>query len=291
MLKNTALYAESWSVAYRKKSCGTILYDKGTPFNIINNSFRYWAADPFVFEYFGEKYIFAELYDYIHCKGGIGYCKLTEKGNTKWKMVLTEDFHMSYPFIAQIKDEIFLMPESSGSKTLFYYRAVDFPEKWEKCEVLRENVEYADTTPFLCEDQCFALTYDVKSPDNYKLCLLDLNNKNNDTVLVLPDIECRRPAGKMFSHKSMMIRPAQNCLDGYGKGLIFYEYSLKENSVSYNEKLIQNIYPQELKFNKKIFLDGMHTYNSDLNCEVIDIKTRRFNLLNLLFRIIKKIVR
>ena len=33
----------------------------------------------------------------------------------------------------------------------------------------------------------------------------------------------------------------------------------------------------------------MHTYNADSEYEIIDIKTRRFNLLNLVFRLFGKI--
>lgn len=51
MFERTALFAESWNVAWRKKNRESILTDKITPFAIIKNSFRYWAADPFLFEH------------------------------------------------------------------------------------------------------------------------------------------------------------------------------------------------------------------------------------------------
>lgn len=66
MVERTPLFAESWSVAWREKPCGTLLKDLDTPFEIIPNSVRYWAADPFLFVYHGETYIFAELYDYYN---------------------------------------------------------------------------------------------------------------------------------------------------------------------------------------------------------------------------------
>lgn len=47
MFERTALFAESWNVAWRKINRESILTDKITPFAIIKNSFRYWAADPF----------------------------------------------------------------------------------------------------------------------------------------------------------------------------------------------------------------------------------------------------
>ena len=79
MFERTALFAESWNVAWRKINREGILTDKITPFAIIKNSFRYWAADPFLFEHENQVYIFVELYDYIKCRGCLGYCKRNEK--------------------------------------------------------------------------------------------------------------------------------------------------------------------------------------------------------------------
>ena len=36
-------------------------------------------------------------------------------------------------------------------------------------------------------------------------------------------------------------------------------------------------------------MDGMHTYNASENYEVVDIKTRRFNILNFVFRLLNKV--
>lgn len=92
MLKETSLYAESWNVAWRQKSRGSILSDKKTEFNVIKNAFRYWAADPFVFEHGEKTYIFAELYDYVKCKGCLGYYELSSS-SPKWVSVIEEDYH------------------------------------------------------------------------------------------------------------------------------------------------------------------------------------------------------
>lgn len=59
----------------------------------------------------------------------------------------------------------------------------------------------------------------------------------------------------------------------------------------YWENEIQRISPSDLKFSGEILLDGMHTYNSTDTFEIIDIKIRRFNILNFIFRIISKLRR
>lgn len=99
MLERTPLFAESWNIAWRNRPVASLLEDRGTPFIILKNSFRYWAADPFIFNYNGELYIFAELYDYITRKGVIGYCKWNGVRFGRWKKVIEEDYHLSYPYI------------------------------------------------------------------------------------------------------------------------------------------------------------------------------------------------
>lgn len=287
-IKKTALYAESWNVAWRTATPGQLLEDRHTVFQVIRNAFRYWAADPFVFEYNKETYIFAELYDYIRCRGIIGYCKLTQNKPCRWKPAIIEDYHLSFPNIIRKGDDIFIMPESSADHSLHIYRATEFPNKWEKCQILRDNVRYVDTVPLLETDKL--LTYRITDILNPTLCCLDIGNPEKDCI---PDLTCperRRPAGNTFLFHKKLIRPAQDCVDDYGKGIIFYQY-FSEPGRGYQEHEIKTVYPCEIILSRKLFLDGMHTYNCSEHYEVIDIKTRRFNILNLTFRILGKIRR
>lgn len=283
MNKKSVLYAESWNVAFRKACPGSIIEERGKEFNIIKNPVRYWAADPFLFEYDGDTYIFAEMYDYIRRRGGIGYCKISDTNNPKWKPIIFEKYHLSYPYIFEKDGEVFIMPESGASESLYLYKAVSFPEKWEKFTVLREGLKLADTTLIEPFDDNKALTYNVKDPNKPVLMLLDISNPKRDIELRLDNVEMRRPAGRVLPNG---IRPAQNCAEDYGKGLVFYKYFSNED---YYEEEICRIFPEDLSYAQKVFLDGMHTYNYSTQYEVIDIKTRRFNLLNLLFRTIGKL--
>lgn len=43
---------EYWTVAYRhRRNQETLLDDTETPFSIVKNTWRYWAADPHIVEY------------------------------------------------------------------------------------------------------------------------------------------------------------------------------------------------------------------------------------------------
>lgn len=286
MFEKTKIFAESWNVAWRRCEPGTILKNVETPFTVIKNSLRFWAADPFLFEHDGKIFIFAELYDYIRRRGTLGYCIIEDGKSSKWRQIIVEKYHLSYPHVIKLNDEIYIMPESSAENNLYLYKSVKFPDQWKKEKILRSNIKLVDTSPFEWEGKRLALTYHIENTTNPELYLLDFDCQNNDRKVVLPYEKLRRPAGQVI--EDLCIRPAQNCTDDYGQGIIFYHYNL-DNDGNYTESEIKKIYPENIRLSQKLYLDGMHTYNSIENYEVIDIKTRRFNLINLFFRIFNKI--
>lgn len=283
-------FAESWNVAWRKASPGSILTDRETPFAIIENPLRYWAADPFVVEHEGKSYIFAELYDYIRCRGILGFCELIPGQKCRWEPIIAEPFHLSYPCILKRNGKFYLMPESGAERLLLLYEAVEFPRKWKQVCVLRQDGSFADTTPLT--DDGLALAHEVTVPTDPKLLLIDLTGQRPDLLAENQDTLRSRPGGMPFSRDGRMFRPIQHSWDffqNYGKSLIFSAVTLDGSRVC--EEPVAEICPDELCYSRPIFLDGMHTYNASANFEVIDLKTRRFNLLNLAFRVLNKLRR
>lgn len=284
-LKMTPLYAESWNVAFRMCKSGDILKDKQTEFSVIPNSFNYWAADPMVFEYKNEIFIFAELYDYKLCRGTIGYTKLNGNEFSKWKQVIVEDFHMSYPNIFVKDNIVYMVPETSGANELIMYKAVEFPDKWEKCKVIKSGVKWVDTTFINHENEIVAFTESHENGiQDIKLKLdVDYNLLSED--IFANDDSTLRCGGRIFEYNDNYIWVTQDCSQKYG-GALFFRICDK---VSLKEKSKIHLSPEELKYDKNILLDGMHTYTSLDNIEVIDIKTRRFNIKNLFYRFFSKI--
>lgn len=288
LLHNTILHAESWNVAWRKAAPGAILTDQTTPFTIIENPLRYWAADPFVVEREGKTYIFAELYDYIRCRGILGVCELIPGQKCRWEPIIIEPFHLSYPCVLEHGGKTYLMPESQEDRSLLLYEAVEFPRKWKQVKKLRADVSFADTTPV--SDDGLALTHQVADSRHPQLLLIDLTGSRPDVPAENQELLRSRPAGKPFRLDGRLIRPIQHSWDfdrNYGKSLIFSAVTMEGTLC--REESITEITPQDLQYSRPIFLDGMHTYNASTHFEVIDIKTLRFNLLNLLFRVLRKV--
>lgn len=172
------------------------------------------------------------------------------------------------------------------------YTSENFPDDWKKAEVLRDEVRFADTTPIPVPGDRYALTHRVDDPENPQLVLIDLKGQEEDRAVENALPLRSRPAGHFFFRNGNLIRPAQyseNPGEGYGKALIFYECQWENGT--YSESEITILKPEQLIYSRPVFLDGMHTYNGSDHYEVIDIKTRRFNPLNFVMRIVGKFLR
>lgn len=278
---DTALFAESWNVAFRERPQGSILQDHNTPFVVIPNTSRHWAADPMVFFHQGETYIFAELYDYVLWRGVIGVTRYLGNGRfSPWKPIIQEDFHMSYPYVFRSGDESYMIPETSRHHKVLLYRAVEFPFTWKLERVLKENVQWADTTIYPTEDGFRGHTQSYETGRAVELELRFSQELELLEAIACPetDPKTHRPGGRPFIHSGSMFRVCQDCRDGYGKALFFR---------SEREEL--HLMPQDLRYSTNILLDGMHTYSATEEFEVIDIKTRRLNWVNLVMRIKHKL--
>lgn len=284
MSKNHSLFAESWNIAWRRACPGAILCDSDTVFQVVKNPIRYWAADPFIVEWEGITYVFAELYDYILRRGIIGYCTITNNMTSKWKPVIKEKYHLSFPYIYRIGNQFYMIPESHEAGALYRYKATSFPEQWEKDLVIRTGVNYVDTVLLSEPSPSYAISYNLTNNGNH-LTLLDLLDSEHDQSLDLPCQFLRRPAGRPLF--SQCIRVAQDCSDEYGKGLIFYQYLLSDGQ--YKEKELTRKYPHSFNYSIPVYLEGIHTYNCCEHFEVIDIKTRRFNPIDFFMRCVHKI--
>ena len=283
-IKQSKLFAESWNVAFRLCPQGYVLNDKSVPFTVIPNDSNSWAADPMVFEYNGEIFIFAELYDYKLRHGVIGYTKYNGESFDRWKTIITEDFHMSYPFVFENNGSIYMIPETSEANKLILYKAVNFPDQWAVERVIKDGVKWADTTIFKLNDCYIGYTESVAGDiADYKLSLnTDLQIEKIDALC--GELNKNRCGGRMFEYNDHIVRVCQDCSEKYGGALIFRFCDIS----NLEEVQSTKITPEQLDYNSNLYLDGIHTYSANSNIEVIDIKTRRFNFINLFYRLISK---
>ena len=107
------LFTTGWNIAYKNKN--------ESEYTIIKNNVDCWVADPFLFEKDNKLYIFAEMYKFNRMKGSIGYCQIENGKQTKWKEIIHEDYHLSFPNVIEENGEIYLYPESSENNNFYSY--------------------------------------------------------------------------------------------------------------------------------------------------------------------------
>ena len=270
-----------WKIAYRKSNSDDARY------SLVENPWWGWAADPFLFDYEEKTYLFAELWDYRTGKGSLGYKILSER-NSKWRVVIDETYHLSYPHIITIDDDIYMCPESNGSNSVYFYKCIQFPNVWEKQAPFITG-KYCDTTFFKQQDSLFGFTCNYHEKP-YKLLLFKLDNKGvvfSDNNPILEGGAMTRPGGEFFIRGEKLIRVSQDNTNYYGEALYFTEAKL--NWPQFTEKVIKRVGVNDCKFWKDIGAIGVHTYNANRSYEVVDLKFYKISVINLICRVAARI--
>lgn len=269
---NNSIITNHWQIAWRKKG--------DVKFRLIPNPKWGWCADPFLVEFHDTVYLFAEIFLYRSERNGvIGYCTFDGDSWSEWTVTMDRHWHLSYPNVWTENGKLLMCPESYQAREVAVYELVSFPDQWKKAETLISDVLYCDTTFLDVDGQRYVFTY--QRGETGASAGKGLFYKLNDSCLTNGKVfsesrEGNRCGGKIIFEDKRLIRVAQNCSESYGQGLIFYEIDAVEPE--YKEHEIQRIDPDDIvtETNKKY--QGIHTYNSCQNIEVIDLKHQRFSL-------------
>ena len=242
---------------------------------------RIWA-DPFIYNNNGKYFVFIEEMLIKQNKGFISVMELSINGTfSKPTPIIENEYHMSYPFLFEDNDHLYMIPETGSNKTIELYKCVDFPYKWEFLKVLLEGEKAVDTTVLKYNNKYWIFTnikevLGASAHEELFLYYTDdiINGKWNAHPKnpIVSDVRYARPAGNIFVKDNKLYRPAQNCSKRYGYGINIQEIiSLNENE--YEEKNVDSISP-----NWASDLLGTHTINHCEGITIIDalIKQSKF---------------
>lgn len=277
-----------WCVAIREyPSCSLFFESNVTPFIPIPNSFRYWAADPFIIDYDNKTMLFVELYDRFKRKGLIGYMDITKGVKTKFKQVFETNCHLSYPMCFIYEKDLYAIPESNNIKKLLLLKWNKIREEFEVVRTFMDGYCLADTTFVECGKDCYMLTTEVTHNDNVgTLSIFKLIGggkfQSSPKNPVKHDKTIARNGGMIINHDGKLYRVSQDCGNGYGSGLnlnLIDSISLD----NYQETLIMKVRPSDIRIKGVKNIDGIHTYNSNSRYEVIDYKIdHKFSIAEML---------
>lgn len=255
-----------WQIAYRIRG--------ESAFRLIPNPPYGWCADPFLVEYQGKLYLFAEIFlCYSERNGVIGYCIYENGKFDAWKITMDRHWHLSYPNVFVYDDVLYMCPESYQRESVDVFRLVEFPDRWEKVHTFLENGKYVDTTFLEDEGDVYLFTF---QPSFYQyggtLLQCQINGgKMSEFHTITEDRSMARPGGNFIREDHRLIRVSQNSDHGYGYGLTFSEVT--SLWPEYREHKIREIYPKDiLTEESRVRYTGIHTYNKCHDLEVVDLK-------------------
>ncbi|WP_442594304.1 glucosamine inositolphosphorylceramide transferase family protein [Neobacillus sp. D3-1R] len=294
-------YSTDFMIAYRFINHDNgILNNNRKKFTAFKNNFKYWYADPILYKFDNNIFMFYEAYNKRTKCGEIGVATVINNKVVNQQIILNEPFHMSYPFVFDVNNKIYMIPETSSVKKLLLYEAVNFPYEWKLSKVLLEDIELSDATLLKIKDKryIFASKLFSTSPYSDELVLYTFDNnfnliphKNNP---IITDNEFTRPAGRILKYNNKLIRVSQDCSNGgYGKALKFNEI-IEISESCYQEKNISTILPEDIPINFHKKLTGTHSYGICDDFEVIDVRYSVFDikkLLTFLYKLPYKIIR
>ena len=208
-------------------------------------------ADPFLVANEGQIYLFAE-----HIVKGKGQLAVSRYNADKHEIegapvtILNSGSHLSYPFVFKVRDEWYMLPESSDAREVVIYKAADFPYQWERFRQVFNYDQWVDTTPFYYKGKWWI--FSVQKPVNYASTYQELHLFYCDDILhdpwiahpqnpVVSDNRRARMAGSLFFRNGKLFRPGQNCSRIYGGRVGLCEVT-KMSETEYEEVFRDEIY-------------------------------------------------
>lgn len=246
---------------------------------------RDFYADPMVTEYFGKPILFIEEWVDAEKKGIISYIDLADTIDIKnhhpsTKHVLDFPTHLSFPFLFEYNNKLYMVPENYQSNSIKIYESGNSPDIWNETGILMENFPGIDTVIFEYNSLwwMFSTKFDYTgNVDNRQNLYIWYSESplcgwvEHPMSPIHYDEPVARGAGAPFVVQNKLYRPAQDCRCGYGKGLFLYEIT-ELTKEDFSEIVFKHIVP----FPEQP--DALHTYSCCNMISVIDGIKGRYDI-------------
>ena len=261
-----------YQVGFQKNTWGNLEYRKSI---FIENEEGTFNADPFVIEKDNKNFCFVECFNYSEKKAKINVYELSEKGYVFLGTALEESFHLSFPYIFEFNNEIYMVPESSKNRDIRLYKCQNFPLDWRLQEVLIDNIDAADSMIFQKDNKWWLMTNEDPlrlNNHNYQMNLYYSENllngewishKNNPIIM---DSNKARNAGLVFDGSDLFrVSQAFGFYKKYGEN-----FSLNKIEMLDTNNYLETTFSVHRKFFDKHIL-GSHHLHSNNEFTVFDI--------------------
>ncbi|MBL25933.1 MAG: hypothetical protein CMM50_00070 [Rhodospirillaceae bacterium] len=274
-----ALRYSDWSLAAR-----SVHEDAHPPrglngFRTILENKDWSLADPNLITVDGATYCFFERYQPGRTHGHIACFRFTEGGHpSQPKAVIECDHHLSYPFVFEWDDAIYMTVEAAEASCIKVFRADAFPLKWVEVGRMLPGQKAYDPTLFEHEGRWYLFTViDECGGGSFDELFLFTSHtplgpwEPHPLNPIVSDVRVARPAGRLFHSEGRLLRPAQDCSRTYGRAINICEVTALSPE-TFSQRLVDRIEPHETG---KL---GCHTVSRSGGYEVIDQREYRSKL-------------
>lgn len=183
-----------------------------------------FVADPFMVEHDGTYNLFFEFLNTQRKTGEIGHALSRDmKTWTYTGTVLSEKFHLSYPYVFRHEGEMYMIPECAKSKSIRLYRATNFPGKWEPVTTIikgdKRQVPLLDPSVVHHNGKWYLFSY-MRKVNNLHLFVADSLEgpwkEHPKSPIVTGSDHFARPGGRVVADGEVLYRYAQDGVPRYG---------------------------------------------------------------------------
>jgi hypothetical protein len=204
------------------------------------------VADPFMIKKQETWYMFFEVMNQDLNLGEIGLA--TSSNGLEWQyqqIVLTESFHLSYPYIFQWDEDYYMIPETGEAQSIRLYKATHFPLQWNFVGNILEGLEFLDASIIFYNSLWWIFTETSSKRRNdtlrlyYSEHLLGTWQEHRLSPIIQDNPHIARPAGRILNLGDRLIRYAQDCYPTYGTQVSAFEIT-NLSPETYNEKQLNS---------------------------------------------------
>ncbi len=236
-------------------------------------------ADPFAVEEDGVLHVLYENLDHRINQATISAA--TVEGDSTQVVerdVFPVGAHQSYPYLFQDGGETYCVPETASLRRVPLYRAIELPHRWEFVTDLLPGRAIYDATLFRHGSRWWmaGADADLDGHADSQLCLWYADSLEGEWTPhprnpVAIDCIGARPAGPPFMAGDRLVRPAQDCSDGYGRRVVFQEIQ-DLSPASFRETPLGTLGPEP----GSRFPHSLHTVCPVGDRTLVDVKRHAF---------------
>lgn len=299
------LYINNFSIRISDNTDDELFSNKGKTLKIIKSDtsiFRFdptvIIADPFLFNYKNELYLFYESQKKWYGKGKLCMIKTSNlKDWSKEKIILKEPIHLSFPFVFEYADNLYMIPETGQDGSIRIYENKDKTlENWNlKAKIIDDGKNWVDSSLIFDDGKFYLFSTQMEFGQNYKQFLFVSDSitgpyKEHPKSPIYVGNDYGRNAGSIFKFQDKWMRPTQDCQGNYGDNVSVFAIDILSET-DYKESLYKN----NIFHKTGVYKDGGHQFNFiEFNNRIIvatDYMKKNYNIIEFTRRLLKKIIR